>query len=236
MALSQSLDTTCNEQEVFERLLSLDGKAILELGCGKAKMTRLIATHGQGREITATEVDQIQHSQNLLINDLPNVRFMIAGSEAMPFDDASFDVIFMFKSLHHVPVSLMDQALAEVKRVLKPGGIAYISEPVFAGDFNEVLRLFHDEEEVRAAAYGAIQKAIADEDLSLLEELKFNTQLAFNSFEEFESTVINVTHSNHRLSAELLQRVKDQFSLNMEDGGAKFLLPLRVDLLQKEVA
>ena len=34
--------------------------------------------------------------------------------------------------------------------------MAYISEPIFAGDFNDVLRLFHDEEQVRQYAFGAI--------------------------------------------------------------------------------
>jgi 2-methylisocitrate lyase-like PEP mutase family enzyme len=67
----------------------------------------------------------------------------------------------MFKSLHHVPVPLMDQALAEIRRVLKPGGLAYISEPVFAGEFNEVLRLFHDESIVRREAFSAIERAVA---------------------------------------------------------------------------
>lgn len=39
-------------------------------------------------------------------------------------------------------------------------GLAYISEPVFAGNFNELLRLFHDEELVRLAAFNAIKQAL----------------------------------------------------------------------------
>ncbi len=38
--------------------------------------------------------------------------------------DASVDIVIMLKSLHHVPISLMDQALTEIARVLKPGGLA----------------------------------------------------------------------------------------------------------------
>lgn len=168
MKLSQPTDKTCNESEVFEQLLSLDGKEILELGCGRADITRLIASKGHGRKITATEVDVIQHSRNILINDLPNVTFLMAGSEAIPLGDESFDIVFMFKSLHHVPIELMENALKEVKRVLKPGEMAYIYEPVFDGAFNEVLRLFHNEEKVREAAYRAIKKSIDNEVLSYL--------------------------------------------------------------------
>ena len=50
----------------------------------------------------------------------------------------------------------MDAALSEIARVLKPGGQAWISEPVFAGELNEVFRLFHNEEVVRETAFGAI--------------------------------------------------------------------------------
>ena len=235
MNLSQPTNKTCNESEVFEQRLSLDGKEILELGCGKADITRLIATNGHGRKITATEVDEIQHNKNLLIDDLPNVTFLMAGSEAIPLANESFDVVFMFKSLHHVPIELMENALKEIKRVLKPGGMAYISEPIFDGDFNEVLRLFHDEEKVRESAYRAIEKSITDENFILADEIFFNTPMVFESFEEFERKIINVTHTNHKLSPELHQRVTNQFSLNMQDDGAKFLIPIRVDLLKKRV-
>ncbi|MEZ0156167.1 MAG: class I SAM-dependent methyltransferase [Candidatus Reddybacter sp.] len=232
MNLSQFNNTTCSERDVYEQL-PLDNKNILELGCGKADITRLIATGGPGRTITATEADEIQHSKNCLIDDLPNVTFIVGGSEKIPVDDASFDFIFMFKSLHHVPTELMADALSEVERVLKPGGIAYISEPVFKGDFNEVLRLFHDEELVRAAAHKAIKQALASKSLTLLEEVNFNSPMRFTNFEDFENKIIKVTHTQHAISPQHQQRVKDQFALNMGDNGASFAMPIRVDLLQK---
>lgn len=235
MELSSLKNKVCKENDIFEQLLNLDGKDILELGCGKAQMTRLIATSGHDRRVIATEVDEVQHGKNLLINDLPNTTFMIAGGEDMPFADHSFDLIFMFKSLHHVPIDNMNAALKEVARVLRPGGQAYISEPIFAGDFNEVLRLFHDEEKVRAAALQAIRQSVADGDLPLLEEFSFNTQMIFNDFDTFEANVINVTHSDHRLSDDLLQVVKDKFMCSMKDDCANFLLPIRVNLLQKKI-
>ena len=166
---------------------------------------------------------------------LTPVSFLIAGSENIPFNDDSFDVIFMFKSFHHVPVELMDKALREVQRVLKPGGLVYISEPIFEGDLNEVLRLFHHEEKVRAAAYKAIEKSVDNRDLLLVDEFTFNTQVTFKGFEEFDVNVINVSHGDHQLSEELYKKVKDQFLLNMQDGKAEFLLPILIDLFQKKM-
>jgi ubiquinone/menaquinone biosynthesis C-methylase UbiE len=233
MQLSQATDRLCRESEVFEELLSLDGKDILELGCGKAELTRLIANAGSGRRVTAAEVDEIQYDRNLLIDDLPNVSFIKAGSESIPLDDESVDIVFMFKSLHHVPLNKLDQALQETKRVLRPGGLAYVSEPIFSGDCNDVLRLFHDEEAVRAAAFNALKQFIDKGEMILVDELFFNTPMHFENFADYEHRVINVTHSNHQLSPELYERVKAQFMLNMGDSGASFQVPIRVDLLQK---
>lgn len=224
---------TCNEMEELEKLLSLDGKTILELGCGNAEKTRFIATNGYGRKIKSTEVDTVQHANNLLIDDLPNVEFLVAGAENIPLEDGSIDFVFMFKSLHHVPIQLMGTALTEIQRVLKPGGLAYISEPEFKGAFNEVIRIFHDEEEVRKQAYAAINKTISSKEFLPENELFFNTLTTFENFEDFEEKIINVTHTEHKLSEELTQKSKKQFLLNMGRNGAEFLIPMRVNLLKK---
>ena len=53
------------------------------------------------------------------------------------------------------------------------------------------------------------------------------------SNKEFGTTVINVTHNDHQLSPELYQKVKDGFSLKIQPDGARYLMPIRVDLLCK---
>lgn len=221
------------EREVFDSLLPLQGARLLELGCGKAEKTRSIANGGKVASIMALEVDQIQHAKNLLISDLPNVTFNLGGAEAIPAEDSRFDIVIMFKSLHHVPMAVMDQALAEIRRVLKPGGLAYISEPVYAGDFNELLRLFHDEKLMREAAFAAIKRAVEGGMLALVEQKFFNTRNHFDSFEQFEQRILKVTHTQHRLSDELYQAVREKFMRNMTPQGADFLTPIRVDLLRK---
>ncbi len=230
---AETIDIACPESEIYNRLLALDGKHILELGCGSAEITRDIATAGTDRRITALEVDRIAHEKNLQIRDLPNVTFLLAGAEAIPLEDATVDVVFMFKSLHHVPVELMDQALREIRRVLKPGGYAYISEPVYAGAFNDILRLFHDEREVREAAFSAVHRAVEGGLFTLAEELFFNSPMQFDSFEDFENRVLKATHTEHRLDEVLYQRVRQRFAAHLGEDGARFQMPVRVDLLQK---
>lgn len=230
---TEGIDRICPEIEVIDECLDLDGKRIVELGCGRADITRIIATGGTDRQVVALEVDQVQHAINARITDLPNVAFRLAGAEAIPEPDASADVVFMFKSLHHVPRELMGDALDEIARVLRPGGYAYFSEPVYAGEFNEILRLFHDEEQVREAAFAALEHAVASGRFELARELFFLAPVHFNSFAVFESAVIGVSHTQHRLSPGLYEQVRERFSRHLGADGADFLQPVRVDLLRK---
>lgn len=227
------IDISCPEPEIYNRLLSLDNKHILELGCGSADKTRDIATSGANRRITALEVDEIAHDKNLKITDLPNVTFGLSGAQDIPLDDDSVDVVFMFKSLHHVPLELMEKSMQEINRVLKTGGLAYISEPVFAGEFNEILRLFHDEQKVREAAFNTLSKVVDDGLFSLVDEVFFNSPIHFEDFAAFENDSIKVTYGNYRMEEELYNLVKQRFDLHMGDDGVHFLHPIRVDLLQK---
>lgn len=220
-----------NEAELYHRLLPLEGARIIELGCGTAAHTRAIATNGRPAAILACEVDTIQHQKNLAISDLPTVTFAHAGAEAIPAADESADVVMMFKSLHHVPQEAMAGVMHEIRRVLRPGGLAYISEPVYAGEFNEVLRLFHDERTVREAAFAAVCHAVERGVLELEGQHFFNTPNHFANFEEFEQRVIGVTHTEHRLSAGQLQTVREKFNHFVGPEGAHFVMPIRVDLL-----
>ena len=204
---------------------------VLELGCGKAEKTRTLAQTGRVREIVALEVDAIQHAKNLAVDDLPGVIFAHGGAEAIPAADASFDIVLMFKSLHHVPLGQMDAALSEIARVLKPGGLAWISEPVYAGELNEVFKLFHDEKTVREAAFAAICRAVTQGPLALQEQLFFDTRSFFEDFAQFEARMIHVTHTDHRLSPALLDAVRTKFMSFMTPEGASFRNPQRVDVL-----
>lgn len=229
---SQNIERFCPESDVYNEVLSLDNKRIIELGCGGALITRDIAATGSGRKILAAEVDAVQHSKNLLINDLPNVEFVLAGAQNVPAEDNSADVVFMFKSLHHVPDDLLDTALQEIHRILKPGGYAYLSEPVYEGDFNDVIKIFHDEKVVRENAFACIKRSIEKGLFSLSQQLFFNTPVFFESFSVFDNQMIKATHTEHTLSDDLYREVKECFMQNMKSDGAHFTAPIRVDLLQ----
>jgi len=221
------------ELEIIAETLPLEGARVLELGCGGAWMTRRIAEDFPVALIVATEVDRIQHEKNLLITDLPQVEFRYGGAEAIDLPDAGIDMVVMLKSLHHVPVHLMDKALDEIHRVLVPGGLAYISEPVYAGDFNDILKLFNDEKTVREAAFSAVQRAVAGERFELVAEIFFQSAGHYADWEDFENRMLKVTHTEHRIDDVLYARIKAAFERHIGPDGAHFLRPSRVDLLRK---
>ncbi len=221
------------ELAVMQRWLPLEDASVLELGCGGADKTRMIAERYPGAHIVAAEVDPIAHEKNLAIADLPNVTFESFGAESIPHADASFDIVLMFKSLHHVPLDRMAQAFDEIRRVLRKGGKLYISEPVFAGAFNEIIRLFHDEQRVRAAAFDATVNAVASGQWALAGEVFFENHMALQSFTQFERGILDATFMDHQLSPELLEEVRQRFESHASPDGYVFRIPNRADVLER---
>jgi ubiquinone/menaquinone biosynthesis C-methylase UbiE len=233
LGLSIDIDRVCGEPVLIEELLDLDDQEILEVGCGTAEKTRAIAEAGAGRRILALEVDEVQHALHRSLDDLPNVRFEPGAAEQIPAADRRFDVVFLFKSLHHVPVESMDRALADIARVLRPGGLAYISEPLFRDEFNAILQIFNNESRVRREAFDAIGRAVRSGILERVSQSFFRDPLHFRDFAEFEKSVIGVTHASYVLTDDERERVRSKFAEIETEEGALFEQPIRVDLLRR---
>ena len=222
-----------DELPLMAACVPLKGARVLDLGCGAAGMTRRIATEGGAAHVTGAEVDEQQLAKNLAGAGPENVSFERCGAEQLPFPDGTFDGISMFKSLHHVPVQSLDAAFGELRRVLKPGGWLFISEPVYAGPFNDVVRLFHDEGHVREQALQATDRAVRSGLFDLERRLVFQTPVSFRDFPDFQKRLMNVTHSEFGLTPELVSKVERAFNAHLSPRGANFVRPMRVDVLQR---
>ncbi len=224
---------TATEIDTVAELIDIRGARVLELGCGAASTTRALVERLGAGEVVATEVDRIQHDKNLTISDMPGVRFVLGGAEAIDAPDRSFDAVFMFKSLHHVPAHAMDQALREIHRVLRPGGAALFSEPVYWGVFNELMRVIHDEKTVRQAAFDALRSAV-DAGLFRAEaEVFIEVPGTYADWESFAGRFLSVTHTELDLDAARRERIRTAFEVHMTPTGAYFMKPHRIDLLRK---
>lgn len=96
------------------------GARILDLACGTGDLTRALARKGfvvTGLDISA-EMMEVGKVKCRDLEPLP--QFVLGSAEQIPFPDASFDAVtiaFGLRNFDHRP-----QCLAEIRRVLKPGG------------------------------------------------------------------------------------------------------------------
>jgi SAM-dependent methyltransferase len=112
---------------LFDRLA--EGAAeleLLEIGCGIGIDTLALARRGF-REVVGVDLTEVAievATGRAEREGLSNVRFRVADAESLPFGDGSFDRVYSFGVLHHTPD--VERAVAEVHRVLAPGGSAHV--------------------------------------------------------------------------------------------------------------
>lgn len=229
-----------NELDLLAELVPLHrGLAVVELGCGSARLATDLLMRFEHCRVTGLEVDERQHAKNLA--RLPaalqgRLHFVQAGAQAVPAEDGSFQLALMLKSLHHVPLPLMQQALAEVARVLQPGGWFYVSEPVYDGALNNIVKLYNDEGPVRAAAQAALDAALQTGPWTQVAERRFDMPAHFADWAEFEQRMLYPTFADHGITETLSQQVRAAFEPHVGPQGARFVRPMHVRLLQKNTA
>ncbi len=98
------------------------GDDVLEVGPGPGMTTDVLRQHLP--QLTSLEIDPRLASSLKQRLQGTNVRVVEGDATAMPFAESTFSGAVSFTMLHHVPSqALQDRLLAEVHRVLKPGGI-----------------------------------------------------------------------------------------------------------------
>ncbi len=97
------------------------GRDVLEVGCGAAQCARWLATHGARAVGLDLSERQLQHARRIDAETGVRVPVVAGTATALPFADASFDVVFSaFGALQFVHEA--GRAVEEAARVLRPGG------------------------------------------------------------------------------------------------------------------
>jgi SAM-dependent methyltransferase len=218
---------------MLERHVDLHDRDAVDIGCGAGALARAIAV--AGARVVALEVSQEQMAPALAADGGSGVRYMVGCAQALPLADGSVDIALFMRTLHHVPVEDMTQALQEARRVVRPGGTVYVAEPLSEGDFWSLTSIIEDEVEVRQAAQSALARAPAI-GLEPLSTLEYEVPVRLAGLDQFRELTVAVEPSRAEVfaahSSELAEAFQRLGEPGERAGERRFLSPTRVDVLQ----
>jgi SAM-dependent methyltransferase len=157
-ALRPPSDPDWWEASLLEAARPLEGKRVLELGCGDGDLTlHLVAA---GAQVSALDVSvgmvELARSRVARFRPEAEVELVVAPAEATPFEDEAFDLVVGKWVLHHLD---LDRGVAEVHRVMRTGGRGVFIE---TSAFNPVLA-FARRHVVSKGRFGTWQVGTPDE-------------------------------------------------------------------------
>jgi ubiquinone/menaquinone biosynthesis C-methylase UbiE len=100
---------------IREHLGALDGKRVLDVGCGKGRFARVFHEQDPQAELWGLDI-----SEAMLRYVPEGIRTRAGSMTELPFEDAFFDGAYATESLEHAVE--IDKAVSEICRVVKPGG------------------------------------------------------------------------------------------------------------------
>ena len=130
---------------------------VLDIGCGTGVLTRRLARlPGVGSVVGVDAAPSLLRKAEALAADLAHVGFVEADARALPFEDASFEVVVFDSTLSHVPQP--EEALAEAFRVLRASG----SLAAFDGDYATATVSLADHDPLQACVHAMMDSSVTD--------------------------------------------------------------------------
>ena len=216
--------------EVLRETVPWRGRRLLEVGCGDGRLLGWSAA--EGAEPIGLDPGSAQLARARV--NSPGVPLVAGRGEALPFASGRFDLVLFFNSLHHVPLELQWQAVAEAARVLAQDGELLVVEPLADGDHFALLQPVDDETEVRREAFRALHAAGAL-GLRMAIEGFYASRVVEPSWAVLRGRFLAVDPTRAEALARAQPEVERRFSTLGEpaEGGRAFVQPMRVNLLRR---
>jgi ubiquinone/menaquinone biosynthesis C-methylase UbiE len=164
---------------------------VLDVACGPGIVVEALApAAGEvvGCDITPEMLDKAR--QRCAAAGLSNVGFMPGRAEALPFADASFEVVVSRSAVHHF--SDPAAAFREMARVVKPGGRVVTvdvqsSESADEAALHNALEILRDPSHVRMLPQSALRRALKDAGLTIEEAVSWTNHREFGEWMKITS-------------------------------------------------
>jgi ubiquinone/menaquinone biosynthesis C-methylase UbiE len=106
------------------------GNSVIDVGCGTGEVTLLAKTRAKDGQVYGIDPspEMITVARKKAARKRLDIDFRMSVIESLSFPDASIDVVTSSLMMHHLPENLKARGLAEVYRVLKPGGRLLIAD------------------------------------------------------------------------------------------------------------
>ncbi|MFE7722646.1 class I SAM-dependent methyltransferase [Nocardia rhizosphaerihabitans] len=119
------------------------GHRTLDIGCGPGKLVRAVgAVTGPSGTAVGVDPSAVAVADNRQRAGGAQLRYEQAPAQDLPFDDGEFDVVTCTFVMHHIPAPHRGTALAEMWRVLRPGGRLLLADASLTPGTRRVLAPF----------------------------------------------------------------------------------------------
>lgn len=154
------------------------GDNVLELGPGPGLTTQALAP--MTTQLTAVEIDPVLATAAAQrVREFRNVAVVQADATDLPFDDGMFSAVVCMTMLHHLPdPAAQDRLFAQVRRVLRPGGVFCGSDNLGKGLRFRLIHLGDTRTVVPAATLPARLRAAGFDRV----DVRTTTRLIFHGF------------------------------------------------------
>lgn len=139
--LNPAQDTPFALEYAFHLMGNVEGKTVLDLGCGSGES--IPALHARGARVLGVDLspDLIQLAKGRLdVYGISTATLKLGSAYETGVPTASVDVVFCMSLLHHLHIP---RALREIRRVLRPGGYVVVKEPIrFLRLYDRLRKMF----------------------------------------------------------------------------------------------
>ena len=220
-------------KKILIKEFNFKNKKVLDIGCGNGWFAFWAEDNGCQVDAMDPSANQIKEAK---YKDKKNkINFLLAGAENINDLKKTYDLIFFFNSLHHIPSNIMEKSIQHSANKLNSNGRIIIIEPIAEGSFHNFVKNIDDETQVRDLAYKAI-KNCESYNLEINSELLYNEIKAFSNGEECIDFLSKVDAKRVNYIDKNKDFLLNEFNnlSNYNNNKYEFIQPMRLNIISKK--